>query len=217
MIDTFLFLIIIAILGLSLSMYIEGFTNEVEYVPSSFDGRDYLVRNLPDKHQAADLLSVMRAKLVRFVKHMKSKYPHDSRVRRLVKNFNPDQISESSATSKYTSYSVNKGEKIVFCVRQRNDANELVDLNTMLFVAIHELGHLMTISIGHTKEFWENMKFLLREALSKDLQLYSYQPFHEQPVPYCGTMISDTPLKLDTSGMLPPLQEKVGELVVESN
>ena len=41
------------------------------------------------------------------------------------------------------------------------------------------------------------MKFLLREALSQDLQLYRYQPFHNDPIPYCGTMITDTPLKLE--------------------
>jgi predicted metal-dependent hydrolase len=184
-------------------MYFEGFSNDVDYVESEFDNRQYLVRNLPDKSSAARLLSLIRARLMKLVDYMKSKYPNDSRVHRLVKNFNPDQISESSPDSKYTSYSVNKGEKIVFCVRQRNDKNELVDLNTIMFVSVHELSHLMTISVGHTKEFWDNMKFLLREALSKDLQLYRYQPFHINPMPYCGTMITDTPLKLENEPLSP--------------
>jgi len=39
----------------------------------------------------------------------------------------------------------------------------------MLFVAIHELGHLMTKSIGHNTEFWDNMRFLLKEAISANL------------------------------------------------
>ncbi len=193
-----LIIIIMSILSVSLTMYYEGFSNDVDYVESYLDHRQYLVRNLPDKADSARLLSLIRARLMKLINHMQIKYPQDSRVYRLAKNFNSDQISESAPDSKYTSYSVNKGEKIVFCVRQRNDKNELVDLNTMMFVAIHELAHLMTISIGHTKEFWENMKFLLTEALSENVQLYRYQPFHNDPVPYCGTIITDTPLKLET-------------------
>ena len=192
----FIFLIIMLVVCGSAMMYIEGFTSDVDYVESSLDQRSYMVRNLPDRDKAARLLSLIRARLMKLVKHMKKKYPNDARVKRLHRNFNPDRISESAPDSKYTSYSVNKGEKIVFCVRQRNDENELVDINTMMFVSIHELSHLMTLSIGHTKEFWDNMKFLLKDALSKDVQLYNYQPFHEDPKPYCGTMITDTPLKL---------------------
>lgn len=212
--NSFLLLIILIIIGVSASMYYEGFTNDVEYVKSNQDHRSYLVRNLPDKTSAADLLSLIRGRLIKFVKYMKKKYPEDDRIIRLAKNFNPDQISESTPDSKYTSYSVNKGEKIVFCVRQRNDKNELVDLNTMMFVSIHELAHLMTISIGHTKEFWENMKFLLKEALSKEIRLYSYQPFHEDPKPYCGTMITDTPLKRNEDGSLPSI-EPSKEVIIE--
>ena len=33
------------------------------------------------------------------------------------------------------------------------------------FVALHELSHVMTVSVGHTQEFWENFKFLLKEAV----------------------------------------------------
>jgi len=66
----------------------------------------------------------------------------------------------------------------------------------MIFVAIHEIAHIMTESVGHTDEFWENMRFLLAIAMSDDLQIYHYQPYHVEPKAYCGTMISDTPLKL---------------------
>ena len=214
--NIFLLALIMAIVCVSATMYFEGFSNDVDYVESQLDNRQYLVRNLPDKNDAARLLSLIRARLIKLVKYMRTKYPQDSRVHRLVKNFNPDQISESAPDSKYTSYSVNKGEKIVFCVRQRNDKNELVDLNTMMFVAVHEMAHLMTLSIGHTKEFWENMKFLLREALSKNLQLYRYQPFHNDPTPYCGTMITDTPLKLE-DGRLPPISRDRTVLIEESH
>jgi predicted metal-dependent hydrolase len=199
--NRFLIIIIGGILLLSAMTYYEGFTNDIEYIESSIDQRSYRVRNLPDKESAAKLLSLIRARLIKLVNYMRKKYPNDQRVIRLVRNFNPDQISESLPNSKYTSYSVNKGEKIVFCVRQRNEQNELVDMNTMMFVSIHELAHLMTVSIGHTKEFWSNMKFILKDALDAEVPFYKYQPFHEDPKPYCGTMITDTPLKLESTGL----------------
>ena len=72
------------------------------------------------------------------------------------------------------------------------DANELVDLNTMMFVAIHELGHLMSKSIGHTTEFWDNMRFLLKKGIK--LKVYKHIDYSKFPEDYCGIKITDTPL-----------------------
>ena len=47
-----------------------------------------------------------------------------------------------------------------------------------MFVAIHELSHVMTKSIGHKQEFWDNFKFLLenaKEAKIHDPQNYLYK------------------------------------------
>jgi hypothetical protein len=139
---------------------------------------------------------VIRENLLKLIAHLQKQYPNDSRVSRLHHKFDPDQLSESNSGSGYTSYSVNKGEKVVFCIRQRDDQEQLLDLNTMMFVAIHELAHIMTESVGHTQEFWDNMKFLLGVAMTDELKLYHYQPYHLEPQAYCGTLISDTPLKL---------------------
>jgi hypothetical protein len=189
----------ITIIVIIITIYIkfESTNSELVTVASSKDNRKYIVRNLPDSNLAADSLSMLRDKLIKIVEHMGNKYSDDERVKRLVKNFNPDAISESLPDSKYTSYSVNKGEKILFCIRQRDEENNLVDLNTMTFVGIHELSHLMTVSIGHEKEFWDNMEFLLKCVLDSGLDIYKYQPFHKDPKPYCGTTITDTPVKLN--------------------
>ena|SRR3989338_3095755 len=189
----FEYLVIIGILLLSSYMYLEGFQNEVEYVTATLDHRTYLVRNLPDKGEAANSLARIRQTLMHVVNTLSQKYPKDERCRRMIFKFRPDNISESSDKGKYTSYSVNKGEKVIFCLRQRDEHNQLVNQNTMLFVALHELSHIMTKSVGHTEEFWDNFRFILREAIQ--MGLYHHQKFHQTPEPYCGTMITDTPLK----------------------
>jgi predicted metal-dependent hydrolase len=175
-------------------MFIEtDYVNDVKYVRSNIDNKEYLVRNTKDSQEAANMLSQISNRLSDVVTALNTKYPKDPRVKRVKERFNPDKLSESSPTSQYTSYSVNKGEKIVFCLRSKDKEQELHDFNTITFVALHELAHLMTESIGHTQEFWDNFRFILKNAIQKGY--YTIQDFKKQPVRYCGTNITDSPLK----------------------
>ncbi len=191
-------------------MYLETRSYEVIYTKSKIDNREYLVRNLKDKQQAADLLAKVRAKLIKIVDHVKvvndkqlkqySSSEEKARLTetkeafdRLVGRFQPDNISESTPNNKYTSYSVNKGQKIVFCLRAKSKDEALVEENVIMFVAIHELAHIMTKSVGHTEEFWDSFRILLRVAI--ELKLYKNHDYGTAPVDYCGTKITDTPLK----------------------
>lgn len=173
------------------------FLGEVEYVKSRVDNREYLVRSLPDKQQAADLIANIRIRLEQVVEHLKKTYPNDPRTKMLMDNFRPDRISEGSENSKYTSYSINKGEKLVLCLRSKDERKQLVDLNTMMFVSLHELSHMGTESIGHTPEFWNNFRWVLKEAIK--INIYKYQDFNSKPEGYCGIHITDNPLSRDNS------------------
>jgi len=208
--ETFLNFFVFAILIMILYMYLETRSYEVIYTKSKIDGKEYLVRNLKDKQQAADLLAKVRAKLIKIVDHVK--VATDDQVKKyasteekgvitetkesfdlLVSRFQPDNISESTPNNKYTSYSVNKGQKIVFCLRAKSKDEKLVEENVIMFVAIHELAHIMTKSVGHTEEFWNSFRILLRVAI--ELKLYKNHDYGTAPVDYCGTKITDTPLK----------------------
>ena len=182
-----IFIVILIILS-----YIKGQYEEVEYVRSKTDGRMYLVRNLPDKQKAADLLGNLSKDLQQVVDHVHVKNDKDREsLKNLKENFNPDNISESASNDgRYTSYSVNKGEKLVICLRKRDGTNQLVDKNTLLYVTIHELAHIMTKSVGHTKEFWDNFKYLLEEAI----KIGVYQPidYQHNPKQYCGIVINNS-------------------------
>ena len=172
--------------------HIEHLSNEVTFVTSTLDNKDYLVRNIQDKELAANMLAKMRMKLESICKFMREKYPEDEAVIRMNEKFNSDNITEAGKNNQYTSYSVNKGEKIVFCIRQKDEEESLVDENTMTFVSIHELAHIMTKSVGHTSEFWDNFKRLLKEAI--DNNLYNHEDYSKEPKDYCGIKVSDTPL-----------------------
>ena len=192
---TFVKCTILVILGITFYMFIEtDYINDVQYVRSNLDNMEYLVRNKPDSKEAADMLSTIRTTLTKVVDDLLRKFPKDDRVKRLKSRYNPYKISESPPDSQFTSYSINKGEKIVFCLRSKED-QRLHDINTMTFVALHELAHLMTNSIGHTAEFWDNFRFILKTAIQKGH--YHFQDFKSKPIRYCGTNITDSPLKDD--------------------
>lgn len=174
-----------------LYIHLENKFSDVEYIKSKVDGNKYLVRNLKDKHEAADLLANIRSNLIKVSQELKKTNQDNVDVNRMINNFNPDNLSESTHENKYTSYSVNKGEKIVFCMRSRDEKQKLVDLNIMMFVALHELAHTMTKSVGHTQEFWNNFRILLRNA--RKLGVYKRVNYNDKPVEYCGTKITDDP------------------------
>ena len=170
-------------------MFIQSHYNEVEYVKSRVDGRLYLVRKLPKSQEASDFLAEINIKLTTLVRHMMAKYSDTNKeVNQLYQNYNPNSLSEGSYESGYTSYTVNKGEKIVLCIRQKDTS--FVDKNTVMYVAIHELAHVMTTTLQHDENFWRNFKLLLKEAV--DLNIYTKVDFNNKPQDYCGIKITSS-------------------------
>lgn len=160
---------------------------------STVDGREYKVRDLPDKQGAANLLAKLRLRLQTLMDSLAQAYPNKPQVQRLVQNFRaePSRFLESTPDAEHTSYSVNKGESVHFCLRQRDGQEALVPEDVMVFVALHEMAHMITESIGHGTDFWNNFGWLLREAEQR--KLYKPQDFKSHPVLYCGVSITDSP------------------------
>ena len=186
------FVLIIFVVVMSLKIYQESDAFNLKCIVSNVDGNTYCVRERAKLQLAADLLAKVTGKLKKLVKFIGVEYPDQKNVKRCVKNFNPKVIKETLPTSSYTAYSENKGEKLAFCTNTTKNGDKLIDENTLTFVAIHELGHLMTKSVGHTEEFWKNFKFLLQNA--KKIGIYNPVDYKTKPVGYCGMTISDNPL-----------------------
>ena len=185
-------LVILLSAALAYLLYDTYVVGNVEYVKSTLDGKEYLVQSLPDRQAAADLLAQIGENLRLLVAHVEKVAPSDPRVLKIAENFNSEAISEGTDDTRYTSYSVNKGEKIVFCLRARDGTKKLESLNMMMFVAIHELAHIGTEDVGHTPEFWDNFKWLLEYAI--DIGIYQKQDFANKPQEYCGMTVKSNVL-----------------------
>lgn len=180
--------------GLALAYsYMSGPKNNVRVV-SSIDKKEYLVQNLPDKQEAANIISKLRSKIINLIKSFKEdiNINQDPAYQRLIAKFNPEAFEENDITANSTSYSENKGEKIIVCIRQKKQPYLFVDENTIMFVLLHELAHIMTESTGHTNEFWNNFRRLLQDSVKKGV--YIATNYTQSPQEYCGMTISDTPI-----------------------
>ena len=163
-------------------------------VVSTVDNQTYTVRDMPDKQRAADTMAKVRIKMNKLKIHLESTVPDKPQVKQLTRNFeaHSNRFKESTPDAEHTSYSVNKGEAVHFCLRQREgDDESLVDEEIITFVAIHEMGHMITKTIGHEPEFWNNFAWLLQEA--ERVGIYKHRDFRAHPVSYCGMKITDQP------------------------
>ena len=180
--------------------------NEVCYV-ESFDQKSYLVRNLPDKKDAAKMLANIRSKLISFIDELileaeKENLEEESEDTELIENYQyikmirkrlPNSIiKESSANSEYTSYSINKGEQLVFCLRSKTN-NKLHNINDIMYVAVHEIAHIGCPEIGHTQLFKNINKFLLERAVKKGL--YKFENYRKTQKEYCGITLTSNILE----------------------
>jgi len=158
----------------------------------SSNGTEYYVRNLPDKEDAANKLGEIGVSLKKLINGLNEK---DSKkgdyIKQLKESFNPEYITENIPGAIYVAYSVNKGEELSICIRDK-DTEKFIDNNIILFVAIHELAHIMTPETGHTPLFWDNMKYLLEQASTSGI--YHPQDYSQNPVNYCGMEINSTPM-----------------------
>jgi hypothetical protein len=170
-------------------LYQYHYYSNIETIVSKIDNRNYDVQIKDDSAEAADLIAKVREKLLLLVNHMFKSFPSNPKVMRLKKNFNPDVLKEGIDNPSYTSYTVNKGEEIILCLRTDG---KLVDINVLTFVCIHELSHIGNETIGHDDAFWEFFKELLIEAIN--IGVYIKYDYKKSPVKYCGMMITDSPL-----------------------
>jgi len=191
-INIFSIIIIFFIVIISYRLYRNSDLFQLKCIISNVDGNEYCIRERNKLHLASDLLANANNNMKKVVNYCAKQYPDKECVSRLIKGYNPKKIMETLPTSKYTAYSQNKGEKLAFCLNsEKNNPDQLIDLNTLTFVALHELAHVATKSVGHTSEFWNNFKFLLMQA--EKINVYKPIDYKNNPQNYCGMTITDNP------------------------
>ncbi len=184
-------ILLILIIIVSYRMYKNSDTFQLKCIISDIDGKTYCVRDRSKLELAADKLAEVTNNMNTIVNHCKEKYLDRKNIKRLVDGYNPQKIFETLPTSKYTAYSENKGEKLAFCLDTEKNNGQLIDINTLTYVALHELAHIGTEEVGHTDQYWDNFKWILKQAVV--IQIYNPIDYKKTPQNYCGMDITDNP------------------------
>ncbi len=155
-------------------------------VCSSIDGREYLVRDLQDKQEAADLLAMLHRQVQKLIHHLVSRRgDHEHSVKRLKQRFSHEILRESVDRPGETSYTLDK-RLIAMCLRPRGDCgapDSFHNMNLLMNVLLHECAHLGNQSEGHGGSFETFFRFMLSEA--RALRMYSSTDMEREPC-YCG-------------------------------
>jgi hypothetical protein len=182
-----IFIIIITFICICYYIY-----NNVYYIKSNIDNKYYLVKHSSDnliKQEKVDILVELNKRVDKLIYYLSINYnnnyvnlPKYKNVNLLLKRFSPDLIGENIFPFG-TSYTFNKGSFIGMCIDTKNK-----DINTMMYVLLHELAHVGSESVGHTQEFLNFFRFLIK--ISIQLNIYQETDYINNPKEYCGLNIN---------------------------
>lgn len=155
----------------------------------------FMVYNDINKVQSANLLAdlVDRMYTLRniLISNKNNHEEYKLNIDLLEKNFNKERTSiyENAPNTDLTSYSINKGEELAFCLKSKKTGN-FHEINLLMYVAIHEMAHMACPEVGHGELFKDIFRFLTLEAIN--LKLYNKINYQDNPVEYCGMILSSS-------------------------
>ena len=168
--------------------------NNLIYVESN-SGTKFLVHKDNLKNDKANLLGkivenmfILKNHMIKNINNFKSFKPY---IKQLQNNLSETNtvVYETDPKSNLTSYSVNKGEELSFCLKSKK-SGELHDINLLMYVAIHEMAHVACPEIGHGELFKKIFRKLAEEAIK--IGVYKKVNFSDNPIEYCGMILSSS-------------------------
>lgn len=192
-----IFILSVIIICCVIYLYFSQIYPDMTYIKSDIDDNYYLVRNTDDKKESANMLAKIRKDVLYLSENLYTK-KEDKKNKEykeyieLLHEKAPNIIFvESTQDSIYTSYSVNKGEQIVFCLRTKDLNQKLHDYNLVMYVVLHEISHVACpIYDNHGPLFKKIFAFLTIKGI--DLGIYKKIDFNNNPETYCGMKITDS-------------------------
>jgi predicted metal-dependent hydrolase len=155
----------------------------------------FMVYNDINKVQSANLLADLVDRMYRLrnilISNKNNHEEYKLNIDLLEKNFNKERTSiyENAPNTDLTSYSINKGEELAFCLKSKKTGN-FHEINLLMYVAIHEMAHMACPEVGHGELFKDIFRFLTLEAIN--LKLYTKINYQDNPVEYCGMILSSS-------------------------
>jgi predicted metal-dependent hydrolase len=151
------------------------------YVKS--ENTTYLVKNTKNKYKKVEILNKLFEDIDYILENFKLDGYDIEEVRKKIKEM---EIIEN-LTEEDSSYTINKGERMVICLANR-ETDKIYDYNLTLYVILHEVSHMICKSYGHGDEFKMIFNKLCKKAI--DLGIYKYTDYKKKPEEYCGLILN---------------------------
>lgn len=177
--DIILFLIIISIFCY---MYKP---NTNKYVKAK-NGDKFSVRESNDSEKKAEILSILDYRIRKIVKCMKdNNIPNEEISNRTYSKMNNIELREIPKNESGAGYTINKSH-IYLCLSKNDKVNNIDDI---MFVLLHEVAHIMSLSFGHGDEFRKNFDFIVKLAVK--LNLWNKKDYSEENTNICGIEVTN--------------------------
>lgn len=192
---TFEIIILLIIFAFLLLKFTDNYQVAASFVRSTIDGDEYIVQDKPDKYIAANNLAIIKKNIYivneYMMKHINEKgfLEYKNYIERLNSRIYSTKISEGLGQRGYTSYTINKGDEIVFCIRSEK-TKTLLPINLVMYVVLHEISHIACPEQGHTDLFNKIFKFFAQNGVNA--RVYEKINFHDNPREYCGMTINES-------------------------
>lgn len=191
---------LILIIFIVIIIYFKINNANMTFIKSDIDNKYYLVRDLQDKQIACNTLASLKLNIIKLIKHLYENKntlykDYEINIDRLYERIADINISENNGVGKETSYSVNKGDELVLCLRSKVNWNNFHDINLIMYVVLHEISHIASPSYepeynNHGPIFKRIFHFLTDVAIKNGL--YTKIDFKNKSEEYCGIYISDS-------------------------
>ncbi len=153
-------------------------------VKSKFDYNIYSVKNMSGSQDASDILAKLKFQGDDIIKNLENSFLKT----RLTEKMKSMSLSETyNKILSETSFSISK-KHVFMCLRNKENGELHKEFNTLLYVFLHELAHLGSVSLNHSKEFYINFSILLNKAI--ELNYFKEDLWKNRQSDYCGINIA---------------------------
>ena len=150
------------------------------------NNKKYKVQENENSLKKVEMLSILDTRIRKIVKHMKdNKLPSEKIANRTYSRLEISELREIPKHESGAGYTINKGH-IYLCLSKNDKLNNIEDV---MFVLLHEVGHTMSESTGHGTEFKNNFDFVVKLAVQ--LNLWVKKDYSEDHTDICGIEVTN--------------------------
>ncbi len=184
------------------------FINDIYYEkvsPCDGCGKYHVSRRNDQKYDTAKMMHEVAIRCFRLFDYLDKKYIKQGNedyvafignydmnnvINNLKERFDASRLFENDANNLMGTTAYTDDKKYLYlCMRDKN--GHLYDINTLLFVALHELSHMAKDSWGHNPEYWRMFKLLLHNA--REAGIYVPTDYARHNINYCGIDLTSNP------------------------